>query len=79
MPKLNKEQIEEIKKELVSMEEAETVRFLYHGQNLNIITGDLQPKGLNILYQIVYWHFKKETIEKILKYLGNDVKVIYSK
>lgn len=70
MPKLTKEQIKEIVQELVPNREAVPVRFLYKGQNLNIETGQLLPKGTNVLYQTVYWNFSKTTALKIAKWLG---------
>lgn len=78
MPKLTSEQIEEIKKEMVKWRYCPEptsadpcpVRFLIGGQCLNIETGNLQQKGINVIYQQVYWNFTKETSKKIAKWLG---------
>jgi len=72
--KLTSEQIDEIKKELVS--KGVPVRFLDGGQAINIETGERQKKGINIIYQIVYWNFTKDTAKKIAKWLG--VKPVWS-
>jgi hypothetical protein len=46
------------------------VRFLYQGRNLNISNGRLMTKGVNIIYQVVYWNFLRETSKKIAQALG---------
>ncbi len=75
--KLTQEQVMELKGEMVSAKEAQIVRFLYNGQNLNLITGELMSKGVNVMNQVVYWNFNKATIDKILKYLPG-VKAVFS-
>ncbi len=56
-------EIEEIKAEFVLV--GVPVRFLHNGRNLNIVTGELMPKGVNVLYQTVYWRLTRETANKI--------------
>lgn len=75
MPKLNQDQINEIKSELTN-EGNVPVRFMYRGQSLQITTGELCPKGINIMNQIVYWNFTKETAKKIANWL--DCKAVFS-
>lgn len=66
--KLTPEQKEEIKKELV--DNGTPVRFIKDGKNLNITTGELLPKGTNVIYHNVYWKFSKDTAKKIAKWLN---------
>jgi hypothetical protein len=70
---LTPEQIAEIKQEMVA--KGEPVRFLHEGQNLNISSGRLLPKGTLVMHQIVYWNFSTETAKKIARYLG--VKAVF--
>lgn len=65
--KLTKDQIEEIKGEMVS--KGVPVRFMKGGGSMNIVTGEIE-KGANVMHQIVYWNFTKETSKKIAKMLG---------
>jgi len=51
-------------------------RFMFDGRNLNIVDGFLIKKGINVMYQMVYWHFSKETAKEIAKEL--DCQVIFS-
>ncbi len=74
MKKLNKKQISEIKSEII--ETGVPVRFMDNGKSLDILSGDTTKRGTNIMYQIVYWKFSKETSKKIANWLG--VKVIFS-
>lgn len=67
-PRLTVAQVEAIRKDLI--QQGTPVRFLYHGQNLNIATGDLMPRGTNVMHQIVYWNFTRETAKKVAKWLG---------
>ncbi|MGO9014668.1 MAG: hypothetical protein ACLQF0_06775 [Dissulfurispiraceae bacterium] len=67
-PKLTNDQMEEVKKEMVS--NGIPVRFLHQGCCLDIITGHLQKKGINIIHQRHYWTFTRETSLKIAKWLG---------
>ena len=67
-PKLTTEQTDEIRGELIK--EGVPVRFLHNGRNLSIVSGALQPKGINVMYQVVYWHFTRETANKIARWLG---------
>lgn len=73
-PKLTKEQIGEIKDEITPC--GRPVRFMFQGRSLNIVTGELCKKGINIMYQIVYWNFEEETSKKIASWLG--VKAVFS-
>lgn len=67
MTKLTKEQLSEVKSELVKI--GVPVRFVKNGQCLDIETGELSKKGTNIINQKVYWNFNRETSIKIAKYL----------
>lgn len=60
---LTEAQIAEVKSEMVK--NGTPVRFQINGQTLNLTTGELQPRGINVLYQLVYWNFTKETAKKI--------------
>lgn len=71
MPALNEEQVQEARSEMIR--DGVPVRFLLDGRNLDIITGDLQPKGTNVIHQIVYWNFSRETSKKIAAWLGCTV------
>lgn len=46
------------------------VRFLYKGQALNIVTGQLASKGSNVMYHPVYWSFDRATANELAKELG---------
>ncbi|KKN28154.1 hypothetical protein LCGC14_0857200 [marine sediment metagenome] len=46
------------------------VRFMVGGQALNICTGELNPKHINVINSIVYWNFTKKTISKIAGWLN---------
>jgi hypothetical protein len=73
--KLSKDQIEEVKKEMVP--NGVPVRFLDGGESMDIITGQKTGRGSNVMHQIVYWNFTKETSKKIAKWLG--VRPVFSK
>jgi hypothetical protein len=74
MPQLTQDQIKEICSERII--NGVPVRFQIGGQTLNIETGELQPKWVNVMYQLVYWNFTRETAKKIAGWLG--VKAIFS-
>lgn len=65
---LTPEQIAEIRAEMVP--QGIPVRFQQAGRTLDISTGHLQPKGINVIHQIHYWKFTKETSLKIAQWLG---------
>jgi hypothetical protein len=67
-------ELEEIKAEFVQV--GVPVRFLDNGRNLNIATGELMPKGVNVIYQTVYWQLARETANKIATRLG--VRAVFS-
>ncbi len=67
-------EIEKIKAEFVQV--GVPVRFLDKGRNLNIVTGELMPKGVNVIYQTVYWRLTRETANKIATKLG--VRAVFS-
>jgi len=67
IPKLTPEQFSEIKKEMVK--DGHPVRFLYNGQALDIVKGELASKGSNVIYHPMYWNFTKDTANKIAKWL----------
>jgi len=66
--KLSKEQIEEVRGEMGKG--GVPVRFMSGGQSMDIITGEKTGKGANVMHQLVYWNFSKETAKKIAKWLG---------
>ncbi len=66
--KLTPAQIDEIKGEMVNS--GVPVRFMKGGGSLNIETGQTTPRGANVMHQIVYWNFTKETAKKIADWLG---------
>lgn len=53
------------------------VRFMHGGQSLNIESGELSGKGTNVMNQMIYWNFSKETAREIAKELG--VRAAFSK
>jgi len=66
--KLTPEQAAEIKSEVVG--KGVPVRFMVKGQALNITSGELSQKNINVIHQITYWHFTKDTAKKIAEWLG---------
>ena len=66
--RLSDEQLEEIDKETI--DNGIPVRFLQDGCAVDIINGTKYPRGTNVLYHPVYWHFSKETSIKIGKWLS---------
>ena len=71
--KLSKDQIEEVRGEMVKSGGV-PVRFMDGGQSMDIITGQKTGKGANVMHQLVYWNFPKETSKKIAKWLGVQAK-----
>ncbi|GBG14465.1 uncharacterized protein NMK_2064 [Novimethylophilus kurashikiensis] len=65
---LSDEQIAEVTAEMVP--KGTPVRFQIGGQTINIMTGEKQAKGINVMYQIFYWNFTKETSSKIAQWVG---------
>lgn len=41
------------------------VRFMHEGCSVNIETGIKCARGCNVIHQLVYWNFTKETAKKI--------------
>ena len=70
------EQIEALRTEMVPFSQATPVRFQHHGQTLSIQSGHLQPRGINVIHQTVYWNFTKETAKKVAVAL--NVKLVFS-
>lgn len=66
--RLTPEQIAEIKSEMIAS--GPPVRFQVAGQTVDICTGQLQPRGINVIHQIHYWRFTKDTTLKIARWLG---------
>lgn len=75
-PKLTPEQAAEVRDEMAPG--GVPVRFVFHGQCLDIQTGALQSKGINGIYQRHYWHFSRETSNKVVKFLGGAVRAEFS-
>jgi hypothetical protein len=65
---LTETQINEVKKELI--QNGLPVRFLINGQCVNLETGEKQKKGINVMHQIIYWNFSKQTSLKIAKWIN---------
>ncbi|HNX25947.1 MAG TPA: hypothetical protein PKK48_00915 [Phycisphaerae bacterium] len=72
--KLSREQIEHYKK--LQVPNGVPCRFMSDGRCLNISTGELQPQGINVMHQRVYWNFSRETAKKIASTLG--CRVVFS-
>ncbi len=75
-PSLSGEQILRFQFQMVA--KGTPVRFLYRGQCLNIVTGDLQAKGINVIHQWHYWNFTAATAREIVEALGTDVRAVLS-
>jgi hypothetical protein len=75
-PRLNSEQIQIFKAQMV--DRGTPVRFLYRGQCLDIATGELQAKGINVIHQLHYWNFTAATALAIAKALGAGVRAALS-
>jgi hypothetical protein len=75
-PKLSPEQIDYFKLRMV--EHGTPARFLYQGRCLDIVTGALDTKGINIIHQRHYWHFTAATAREIASALGEGVRVVLS-
>jgi len=74
-PKLTPEQVHHFSEH--SIKSGTPCRFMFKGRNLNIVTGALQRKGVNVIYQRVYWNFDQAAAKQIASILG--CKVIISK
>lgn len=72
-PKLTPAQVKLYKACLVN--KGLPVRFLYRGGALDILTGDVTPRGTNVMYQTVYWNFTPETAREIAAVL--DVRAVF--
>lgn len=68
--RLTDEQKEFFKKNMVPFKEATPVRFMKDGRATNPITGFQNEKGINVIYQRVYWNFKRETAKEIAALIG---------
>lgn len=75
MTPLTKKQILHFAKRLTR--EGTPVRFQEGGQTVNIVTGEKQPKGINVIHQLTYWNFDRETAREIAKATGT--KAVFSK
>lgn len=71
---LKEDQIAEVKKEMVQM--GVPVRFQVDGQTVNLTTGERQQRGINVIHQVVYWNFTRETANKIAGWIG--AKAVFS-
>lgn len=65
--------MDEIRGEMVA--QGVPVRFQRNGCTINIVTGEAQPKGINVIHQLVYWKFPRETSKKIASWL--DVNAVF--
>ena len=72
MTKLTQEQIDALR----LVPNGTPVRFQENGQTCNISTGEKLPKGVNVMYQQVYWRFTRETALEIAKLTGT--KAVFS-
>jgi len=69
--KLSKQQVIEVKKELI--ENGTPCKFFINKQNIEIVNGNVLPKGINTIYQYHYYSFTKKTAKKIASWLGAKV------
>lgn len=57
------------------------VRFQLNGRTMNISTGELQERGINVIHQYFYWNFTNETANEIGRVLTENnrqtVKVVF--
>lgn len=65
-----------VKAEMVPPESTHPVRFQTQGLTMNIVTGYLQPKGINVIHQTHYWAFPRETALRIAALTGT--KAVFS-
>lgn len=68
MRTLTQTEREEICKKLVK--NGVPVRFQEDGQTVDIVTGEKNSKGCNIMYQRVYWNFTRETAKEVATLTG---------
>ena len=68
-------QIEALRGEMVPCPRATPVRF-HRRRDLFLLSGNLQPKGINVIHQNFYWNFTRATAKKIAAAL--NVKAIFS-
>ena len=69
MGKLTEEQIKECREE--SITDGTPVRYLVGGRNLDVVSGELQARGTNVIYHEVYWNMSKETAVKVAKWTNS--------
>ena len=68
MKVLTKIQSEQFKQKIIP--QGDPVRFMRGGSSVNITTGETTPKGCNVIDQIVYWCFARETSREIANLIG---------
>jgi len=77
---LTEKQMEKLPKNINA--EANAVRFMTNGQAIDICTGYLYPKGINVIHQIMYWHRPKEFINTVVEFLSEnnpEIKIVAKK
>jgi len=47
-------------------------RIFINGQNYNASTGEVLPKGINVMYQMVYWDFTRDTAKMLKKFVQDN-------
>jgi hypothetical protein len=50
--------------------DGDPVRFMFEGQSVDIVTGELTPKNVNVIFQKVYWNVDRPTAKRIAKLTG---------
>ena len=66
---LSPDQRAEVLAELDESAALKPVRFLRNGRAYNITNGESTPKDTNVVHQMVYWKFTRETATKIAQWL----------
>lgn len=74
-PSLTQEQLDKLRTYKVKKENLVPCRFMFKGQALNIYTGKLDKKGVNVMYQTHYWNFDTKLARMIKQELGRDVMI----
>ena len=59
------EHVQTMKARMVPITAATPVRFMADGCAVNILTGEKDPKGINVMHQTAYWRFDRETAKEI--------------
>jgi len=70
-PTLSQDEVRALKQKMNSLpREKSSVRFIWNGQALNPVTGEVVSKGTNVMYHPVFWDMPKVVADEIGKQLG---------